>query len=402
MASQAALRADDLSRAPNLPETHESTATPSNSDERGGEGRSTLVCFSHLRWNFVYQRPQHLLSRFAKDGTTVLYVEEPVFGDEEAPRLETYPVEGGAVTVLVPRLPHGLDEPAQLEAQRRLVDEHLRELRVSRPLLWYYNPMALGFTDHLSAARVVYDCMDELSAFRGAPPSLIERERGLFGRADVVFTGGQSLYEAKRDHHRSVHAFPSSVDVAHFGRARGDLADPPDQAAIPRPRIGHYAVIDERFDADLVAAIADRRPDWQLVLVGPVVKIDPATLPRRPNIHYLGGKKYDELPAYLAGWDMAFMPFAINESTRFISPTKTPEYLAAGKPVVSSPVTDVVRTYGEQGLVRIAATPDEFVAAIEATLAERDARPGWLERVDRLLDAMSWDKTYNQMRDLIR
>jgi len=400
VASQAALRADDLSRALSLSETSESATAPSNSDEPGGEERSTLVCFSHLRWNFVYQRPQHLLSRFAKE-MRVLYVEEPVFGDEAAPRLETYPVDGGG-TVLVPRLPHGLDEGAQLEAQRRLVDEHLRELRVAQPLLWYYNPLALGFTDHLSAARVVYDCMDELSAFRGAPPALVERERRLFGRADVVFTGGQSLYEAKRDHHRNVHAFPSSVDVAHFGKARGALADPPEQAAIPRPRIGHYAVIDERFDADLVAAIADRRPDWQLILVGPVVKIDPATLPRRPNVHYLGGKRYEELPAYLAGWDMAFMPFAINESTRFISPTKTPEYLAAGKPVVSSPVTDVVRTYGEQGLVRIAASPDEFVAAIEATLAERDARPGWLERVDRLLDAMSWDKTYNQMRDLIR
>src|SRR3954453_13309049 len=194
---------------------------------------------------------------------------------------------------------------------------------------------------------------------------------------------------------------PPGRRVPPLRQAREPLPEPPDQAAIPHPRIGHYAVLDERLDADLVAAVADARPDWHLVLVGPVVKIDPAALPQRPNIHYLGGKRYEELPAYLAGWDAAFMPFAINESTRFISPTKTPEYLAAGRPVVSTPVRDVVRTYGEGGLVRIAATPAEMVAALEATLAEAGARGAWLARVDRLLEDMSWDRTWAQMRDLI-
>jgi glycosyltransferase involved in cell wall biosynthesis len=189
--------------------------------------------------------------------------------------------------------------------------------------------------------------------------------------------------------------------VAHFRRAREVLADPPDQAGIPRLRIGHYAVLDERLDRELVAVIANARPDLQLVLVGPVVKIDPAELPRRPNIHYLGGKAYDELPAYLSGWNAAFMPFALNESTRFISPTKTPEYLAAGKPVVSTPVRDVVRTYGESGLVRIAHGPEAFVAALDAILAKGPPGPAWLAEVDRVLAEMSWDRTFARMKELL-
>jgi UDP-galactopyranose mutase len=370
-------------------------AAPTLRPDVGG----VLICFSHLRWHFVFQRPQHLMTRFART-MRVFYVEEPVFGGTDEPVLEHHPADAG-VTILVARLPHGLDDTRQIDAQRALIDRLVAEHRIARPILWYYTPMMLPVAQHLAAALVVYDCMDELSAFRGAPPALLERERELFRRADLVFTGGYSLYEAKRDRHRSVHAFPSSVDVAHFGKARQQLPEPPDQAPIPHPRIGHYAVLDERLDVPLLAALADARPDWHFVLVGPIVKIDPADLPRRSNIHYLGGKKYDELPAYLAGWDVAFMPFAQNESTRFISPTKTPEYLAAGKPVVSAPVADVVRTYGETGFVHIAGTPDDFVAAIEATLRGRDARDGWFAAVDRLLGETSWDKTWTQMKELM-
>jgi glycosyltransferase involved in cell wall biosynthesis len=361
--------------------------------------KATLICFSHLRWHFVYQRPQHLMTRFARM-MRVFFVEEPVFGETSAPVLELHPQASG-VTVVVPRLPHGLDEAGRIAAQRRLVDGLCRDQGISRPVLWYYTPMSGPFSEHLDARAVVYDCMDELSAFKGAPPTLLENERRLFGRARVVFTGGISLYEAKRRQHPSVHAFPSSVEVGHFRRAREPLADPPDQASIPRPRIGHYAVLDERLDTGLLAGIADARPDWQLILVGPVVKIDPAELPRRPNIHYLGGKSYAELPAYLAGWDAAFMPFALNESTRFISPTKTPEYLAAGRPVVSTPITDVVRSYGERGLVRIASAPAEFVAALEATLDGGWDRRAWLAEVDELLAQMSWDITWNRMKELL-
>jgi UDP-galactopyranose mutase len=358
-----------------------------------------IICFSHLRWNFVYQRPQHLMSRWAKT-QRVFYFEEPVFAAEAVPTPELSTVDE-TLTVVVPRLPDGLDPSQQIEAQRVVLDRLCEEQGIEKPLLWYYTPMSGVFSAHLRPQRVVYDCMDELSAFSGAPPELVDEERRLLERADIVFTGGYSLYEAKRRQHANVHAFPSSVDVPHFRRARERLPDPPDQAAIPHPRIGHYAVLDERLDIDLVAAIADARPDWQLILLGPVVKIDPASLPRRPNIHYLGGKSYSELPAYLSGWDVAFMPFALNESTRFISPTKTPEYLAAGRPVVSTPVRDVVRTYGEGGLVRIAATAPEMVAAIEACLAGACTGPGWLPAVDRLLDTMSWDRTWAQMKDLI-
>jgi glycosyltransferase involved in cell wall biosynthesis len=218
-------------------------------------------------------------------------------------------------------------------------------------------------------------------------------------RADVVFTGGHSLWEAKRRHHANIHAVPSSVDVAHFAAARQPLPEPADQAAIPGPRLGFFGVIDERFDIQLLSELAARRPDWSLVLVGPVVKIDPATLPRLPNIHYLGAKPYGELPSYLSGWDVALMPFALNESTRFISPTKTPEYLAGGRPVVSTPIRDVIKGYGDSGVVSIAATPQGFIEAIEAALR---IAPEAVERLaDQVLDGMSWDKTCATIKERI-
>jgi len=355
-----------------------------------------FVCFSHLRWHFVHQRPQHLMTRFARE-SRLFFVEEPVPTDAAEPHLDVHGTDAG-VTLLVPRIPAGVDAEA---AQRTLLDRHFADAGVTRPILWYYTPMSLAFSDHLEASAVVYDCMDELSAFKGAPPQLVERERALMERADLVFTGGYSLYEAKRDRHPSVHAFPSSVDVPHFAAARGAVVEPEDQAALPRPRMGFFGVIDERFDIDLLAGIARMRPDWQLVMVGPVVKIDPATLPHAPNIHYLGGRSYADLPRYLAGWDVALMPFALNESTRFISPTKTPEFLAAGRPVVSTPIRDVVRTYGDAGLVQIARTPDEFVAAIERALSGQGRSERWLAEVDRALADMSWDQTWARMKGLI-
>jgi glycosyltransferase involved in cell wall biosynthesis len=245
---------------------------------------------------------------------------------------------------------------------------------------------------------VVYDCMDELSCFAGAPTKLRELERELFARADVVFTGGQSLYEAKKSQHRNVHAFPSSVDAAHFGAARGPLADPEDQAALPHPRLGFFGVVDERMDLELVAALADARPSYQIVILGPVVKIDPESLPRRPNLHWLGKKDYRELPAYLAGWDAAIMPFARNEATRFISPTKTLEYLAAGKTVVSTAITDVVKPYGDRGLVEIADRAG-FPAAVDRALGEQ--RLGWRAAADAFVASTSWDSTWAKMNEIV-
>jgi UDP-galactopyranose mutase len=260
--------------------------------------------------------------------------------------------------------------------------------------------MALEFSRHLTPAVTVFDCMDELAAFAGAPREMKEREAEMLRRADVVFTGGQSLYEAKKDRHSDVHCFPSSVDVTHFAQARS-AQDPGDQAGIPHPRLGYCGVIDERMDLALIEGIAKARPDWQIVMVGPVVKIDPNTLPKLPNIHYLGGKKYNELPHYLGGWDVAMLPFAHNDSTRFISPTKTPEYLAGGKPVVSTSITDVVRPYGEMKLVRIADTVEEFVAAAEAAMSIDVKNGTWRSTVDAMLSQMSWDLTWQKMSWLI-
>jgi glycosyltransferase involved in cell wall biosynthesis len=375
-------------------------------DEASGfTPKPDLVCLSHLRWDFVYQRPQHLMSRFARD-RRVFFFEEPVHGEGLA-RLEIVERPGG-VRVAVPHLPAGLSPEETEAAQRDLLLRLFVDHGITEYVLWYYTPMALAFSEGLTPSAVVYDCMDELSLFRGAPPALVEREAQLLQRADLVFTGGQNLYEAKRERHPDVHAFPSSIEVEHFGRARRTSSgepEPEDQAALPRPRLGYFGVIDERIDLDLLAAVADARPGWQIVMVGPVVKIDHATLPRRANLHYLDMKPYGELPSYLAGWDAALMPFARNESTRFISPTKTPEYLAGGRPVVSTPIRDVVRPYGELELVEIAEEPAAFVAAVERALARwgesGTEREDWLKRVDELLVKGSWNRTWRHMSDLI-
>ena len=357
-----------------------------------------LVCFSHLRWDFVYQRPQHLMERFGRQHR-VFFVEEPIL-DSPEPRLEVTERSQKNVEVLVAHLPSGPTEEQHGEMYRALLHTFLSERRTENYVSWYYTPMMAAWTADLTPLATVYDCMDELSAFAGAPPALREREEMLLARADLVFTGGQSLFEAKQGRHPAVYAFPSSVDVPFFKTARTVAEEPEDQRPIPHPRLGFYGVIDERLDVALLGAAAALRPDWQWVIIGPTVsKIDPATLPMLPNIHYLGGKPYKELPAYLSGWDVAILPFARNDSTRFISPTKTPEYLAAGCPVVSTSIRDVIRPYGDLGLARIADTPEEFVAACEAALAE-DAGSR-RQQADAFLSSLSWDKTQSQMADLI-
>ncbi len=361
-----------------------------------GEHRRTLLCFSHLRWSFVFQRPQHLLTRAART-MQVLYWEEPIWTDGASPSIETS-MSAEGVVVVQPHVPHGCDP---VLVQRHLLDGLIRDEGVADPLLWYYTPQALEFSDHLQARLTVYDCMDELSAFAGADPALPAREQALLRRADLVFTGGQSLYEAKRQLHSNVHAFQSGVDVSHFLSARNGLADPADQYRIPYPRAGFYGVLDERLDRDLLAAVADLRPEVQFVLVGPTAKLDRDELPQRPNLHYLGGKHYDELPAYVANWQVALMPFAINAATRFISPTKTPEYLAAGLPVVSTPITDVVRQYGELPGVQIAGTPQDFARCIDRALTQASKPETWRPRADTVLAGMSWDSIWAKMTGLM-
>jgi hypothetical protein len=355
----------------------------------------SLVCFSHLRWDFVWQRPQHLLSRAASD-FDVMFIEEPEFRDGIRSHIR-WRTEPSGVRVGVPTLPTSAQPSAATLMQRKLVAAAIGGQR--SPVLWYYTPMALPFSRKLVADARVYDNMDELSAFRGASPRLLSLERQLFEMSDLVFVGGQSLYEAKQARHANMHCFPSSIDVKHFGKARLALEVPGDQKQIPHPRLGFFGVIDERFDASLLAQAARLRPDWHFVMIGPVVKIDPADLPRLPNIHWLGQKRYDELPSYLAGWDLGLMPFALNDATRFISPTKTPEFLAAGLGVVSTAIRDVVRPYGELGLVRIAEGPEDF-ARYAAELLEQPRTP-WLRKVDAFLARNSWDLTWQQMRSEI-
>lgn len=357
----------------------------------------TIICFSHLRWDFVFQRPQHLMSRFARTAR-VIFWEEPRWPEGlAAPRLDIRVDPDTGILIITPELSSVADQTAAL---KQLLDIFIAG--ENKPLIrWYYTAMMLPFSKHLSAACTVYDCMDELANFKDAPGELLDLEAQLLKAADLVFTGGYSLYEAKRGRHRNIHPFPSSVDVPHFARARTALPDPGDQAELPHPRLGFYGVIDERMDLELVAGLADARPDWSIVMVGPVVKIDPASLPQRPNIAYLGGKSYAELPQYLGGWDVALMPFAINESTRFISPTKTPEYLAGGRPVVSTPIADVIRHYGNLEAVQIAGDRASFIAACETALSLSKYQGDWLQSVDHMLELMSWDHTFRSMVQLI-
>lgn len=357
--------------------------------------KTTIVCFSHLRWAFTFQRPNHLMSRFSNE-RRVFYIEEPIF-DSPVPVVSTESVCG--VTVCVPHLPDTNEGRSEAELAR-LIADFLTEHEVVRPVLWFYTPMALPFADGIRASAIVYDCMDELSLFDGAPPELLARERALMDRADLVFTGGHSLYEAKRSRHPAVYAFPSSVDVDHFSPAsRPHTEEPFDQRHIPHPRIGFFGVIDERMDVELLSAVARQRPQHQFVLIGPVVKISEDVLPRAANLHYLGPRAYAQLPLYLRGWDVAMMPFALNDATRFISPTKTLEYIAGGKPVVSTAVRDVVVPYGQSGIVSIAGR-ETFASAIDAALAEGpNARREQMYR--DVLSGTSWEKTWKGMSTLM-
>jgi hypothetical protein len=357
-----------------------------------------LIVFSHLRWNFVFQRPQHLMSRFAKH-RRVYFFEEPVFSGVTSSQIHIKECKTG-VKVVVPHLVKDLEPIEQEAILMELVDEFLIDEEIRNYSLWYYTPMALPFSRHLSPSKIIYDCMDELSHFKGAPINILQYETQLLQQADIVFTGGHSLFEAKKHLHHNIHPFPSSIDYNHFAQARGLVEDPADQKNIPHPRMGFFGVVDERMNLDLLDGIAAKRPDWQLVIIGPIAKIDPDHLPKRGNIHYLGQKSYEELPLYIAGWDLAIMPFALNDSTKYISPTKTPEFLAAGRPVVSTSIRDVVNPYSIEKLVYIADNVDDFIRCSEEAMKERKIDPTWLDRVDRFLADKSWDGTWKKMAGL--
>ena len=351
-----------------------------------------LVVLSHLRWDFVYQRPQHLISRAARRHR-VLVVEEPIPGDNFGmDRSELAP----NLTVVRPVVPEGTPEPEADAFMARAIRNSVEGWRRDALVVWHYSVLAEPLSRDLRADVTVFDCMDELSAFRGAPPHMVERERALIARADLVFTGGHSLWEAKLPLHPSVHLFPSSVDVAHFLAGRAEQPEPAALSAIPHPRLVYAGVIDERIDMALLSRLGSADLG-ELVLIGPVAKIDEADVPAGPRVHRLGMQPYEQLPALFSHSDVALMPFALNAATRFISPTKTPEYLAAGLPVVSTPITDVVRGYGDLDMVSIAGDADAFVAACRYALA----RPRRLAEVDEQLAGMSWDATWEAMEALI-
>jgi len=359
--------------------------------------RPAILAVSHLSWDLVFQRPQHLMTRAAQD-RTVLYIEEARY-DAQTPGWEQRTTPQG-VTVCVPHLPPDMAPDRRDAVLAAMVEKLVAEHDLEPFVLWFETPMSVAHTAGLQPVATIYDCMDELSAFDHAPPELRANERALLARADLVFTGGLALYEHKRREHPVVYPFPSGVDVAHFARARRGLAEPSDQRSIPGPKIGFFGVVDERMDRELLGELARRRREWSFVVIGPIVKIDPTRLPDEPNIHYLGTRDYEDLPAYLSGWDVAIMPFARNEATRFISPTKTPEYLAGGRPVVSTRVRDVERPWGERGLVRIADTPEAFVEAIEAAMNEDPVAR--MARAEEVLAATSWDSTWDEMDALIQ
>ncbi|RNI34071.1 glycosyltransferase family 1 protein [Hanamia caeni] len=360
-----------------------------------------IICFSHIRWNFVYQRPQHLLNRFAVNNR-VFVIEEPVFDTSGPEYYEINKVEENKdLWVVNLHCSRGISDDHTNHTLKGLLDSLLYANDITKYITWYYTPMALAYSDHLEPIVTIYDCMDELSAFKFAPQSLKSWEQKLLSQADVVFTGGYSLYNEKKHLHHNIYPFPSSIDYAHFLKARNPTEEPLDQASIPHPRFGFYGVIDERFHLSLINELSKLRPDWHFILVGPIAKIDPSILPKGQNIYYTGGKQYDELPRYLAGWDVAILPFELNDSTKFISPTKTPEYLAGGKPVISTSITDVVNPYAKKDLVEIADTPAEFIKAAEKIFNTEDKQP-WLRRVDDFLSNNSWDQTWKEMVEIIK
>jgi UDP-galactopyranose mutase len=355
----------------------------------------SMIAFSHLRWDFVFQRPQHLMTRIA-NSYRVFFFEEPVH-DPDRDWLE---VMSPAPNLYVCRPHSRVAETGFVDAQfptlYKLLEQLVETQDIASPVVWMYTPMALPLLQRLDPEVVVYDCMDELSAFLNAPRELLQRERALLKCADVVFTGGPSLYRSKQALHPNVHCFPSSVEQEHFAAAQDPSIDHPAQQDLPRPRLGYYGVIDERFDPVSVALLADAHEDWQIVLVGPVVKIDPQTLPRRSNVHYYGQRSYQELPRFLAGWDVCLLPFAINEATRYISPTKVLEYMAAEKPIVSTPVVDVVEPYGH--IVHIGRHAQSFLSACERALADHGpARAKRMAMMRNVVESTSWDATAAKM-----
>ena len=347
-----------------------------------------LIVFCHLRWQFVYQRPQHIISRMAKTMKT-LFIEEPIYDSEN---------KNSGTIIIVDSMLHVLQPNVKdIESIAGIIPDFVRNKNI--PFGWFYSPSFSPLIEQLNFETVVYDCMDELSLFKGAPVHLINQEKYLMAQAEIIFTGGKSLYESKKQMHDNVYCFPSSVDEAHFAKALNGIAIPEDIASIQSPIVGYFGVIDERIDLALLHTTALQLPNISFVMIGPLAKIEESDLPKEANIHYLGMKSYDELPHYLKAFSIAMMPFALNDATKYISPTKTLEYMAAGKPIISTKITDVVRDYSS--CVSLIETADEFCEAITFLLEKTDRLSLELE-YHKILEKTSWDVTANKMKSLIK
>ncbi|HZH98697.1 MAG TPA: glycosyltransferase [Fimbriimonadaceae bacterium] len=375
--------------------------------DEGQVGRSDenfgFVVLSHLRWSFVWQRPQQFLSRFAKDHP-ILFIEEPEYtlSEGEAPTVSVEPTENN-ITVARMKFPAGTPRDKSFDLKMIQMTEDLiatvnENGEFDKPLLWFYSPMESPWALQLDCRGVVYDCMDELSQFRFAPQALVDNEALLLSKADIVFTGGYELAAKKAKQHNNVHTFGCGVEYDHFSKAQLDETEiPEDVRDLKKPVVGWFGVVDERVDYDLIREAAEKRPDWSFVLVGPVVKVDEQMLPKAPNIHWLGQRDYKVLPNYCKAYDICMMCFALNEATEFINPTKALEYLATGKPVISTAVKDVLRQYSDD--LYICKSTDEFIEMAERALAGKDQemRARGLERAQRC----SWESTVAEMERLI-
>ena len=368
-----------------------------------------LVVASHLRWSFVWQRPQQLLSRLAKRHR-ILFVEEPVYASDNAPTLSAHISEVMPnITVLVPqvRAEECGDTPLWLWPCRneitRQARDAIRQLEFHTRALWLYTPTPDFMVEAVSPDMLVYDVMDELANFAFAPPQLKANEKRLLGQSAVVFTGGASMYESKKHLNPNTHLFASGVDGKHYASAcHPDTTTPDWMRDIPAgPRATYIGVIDERLDYELIAQIAASRPDVQFLMCGPFAKVDPNQLPKAPNLHYPGQQQYADLPRILKGTDICLMPFAMNEATKFISPTKTLEYMATHRPIISTPIVDVVRFYSD--IVYLAETREQFIAQIDAALNESpEDRARKHKREEKILAEQAWDAIADNMETLMQ
>nr|WP_315150414.1 glycosyltransferase [uncultured Flavobacterium sp.] len=371
----------------NLKNTQKNTFNSKKLSHPDGAQYYDMIVFCHLRWQFVYQRPQHIISRMAKTMKT-LFIEEPLYDSEN---------KNPGNLIVIDNMHHVLQPNVKdIESIAGIFSAYVKNKNIS--VGWFYSAVFSPLLEQINFETVVYDCMDELSLLKDAPAQLINQEKYLMAHADIFFTGGKSLYETKKHLHNNVHCFPSSVDESHFAKALNGIAIPDDIASIPSPIVGYHGVIDERIDLELLHETALKLPNMSFVMIGPLVKIKEADLPKESNIHYLGMKSYDELPNYLKAFDVAMMPFALNDATKYISPTKTLEYMAAGKPIISTKITDVVRDYSI--CVSLIETADEFCEAITHLFDKTDRMSLEMEYC-KILEKTSWNATADKMKLII-